>query len=382
MAKKEFQTESKRILDLMINSIYTHKEIFLRELLSNASDAVDKLAYKALTDDGVGLSRSDFKIHLSVDKEARTLTVSDNGIGMTAEELESNLGVIARSGSLQFKEEMAKAHGEEGENGDTDIIGQFGVGFYSAFMVADEITVITKPYGSDTAWRWQSSGADGYTIEPCEKDTVGTDIILHIKPDGEEEQYSQYLEQSRIQRLVKKYSDYIRYPITMEVEKERMKEKPADAPEDYKPEWETYTETDTLNSMVPLWQRPKKDVKQEEYDRFYQDKFGDYLSYQIVSLGMEQWQDTIVEILMKKLRQAAKDTGIKEVAVAGGVSANNGLRNAFREHAAKYGWKIFIPKFSYTTDNAAMIAITGYFKYLDQDFCGIDLPAYSRVTLK
>ena len=277
MAKKEFQTESKRILDLMINSIYTHKEIFLRELLSNASDAVDKLAYKALTDDGVGMNRSDFKIHLAVGKEARTLTVSDNGIGMTEEELESNLGVIARSGSLQFKEEMAKAHGEKGEDsGDTDIIGQFGVGFYSAFMVADEITVITRPYGSDTAWRWQSTGADGYTIEPCDKESVGTDIILHIKPDGEEEQYSQYLEQSRIQRLVKKYSDYIRYPITMEVEKERMKEKPADAPEDYKPEWETYTETDTLNSMVPLWQRPKKDVEQEEYDRFYQDKFGDY----------------------------------------------------------------------------------------------------------
>ena len=165
MAKKQFKAESKRLLDLMINSIYTHKEIFLRELLSNASDAVDKLAYKALTDDGVGMNRSDFKIHLSVDKDARTLTVSDNGIGMTEEELESNLGVIARSGSLQFKEEMAKAHGEEGENGDTDIIGQFGVGFYSAFMVADEITVITKPYGGDTAWRWQSSGADGYTIQ-------------------------------------------------------------------------------------------------------------------------------------------------------------------------------------------------------------------------
>ena len=274
MAKKQFKTESKRILDLMINSIYTHKEIFLRELISNASDALDKLAYKSLTDDGVGLSRSDFKIHLAVDKDARTLTISDNGIGMTQEELENNLGVIARSGSLQFKEEMAKAEGAD--TADTDIIGQFGVGFYSAFMVADHITVTSRAYGSDTAYRWESSGADGYTITPCDKETVGTDIVLHIKEDGEEEQYSQYLEQNRIERLIKKYSDYIRYPITMEMTRERMKEKPADAGEDYKPEWETYTETETLNSMVPLWQRPKKDVTQEEYDRFYQDKFGDF----------------------------------------------------------------------------------------------------------
>ena len=274
MAKKQFKTESKRILDLMINSIYTHKEIFLRELISNASDALDKLAYKSLTDDGVGLSRSDFKIHLAVDKDARTLTISDNGIGMTAEELENNLGVIARSGSLQFKEEMAKAEGAD--SADTDIIGQFGVGFYSAFMVADHITVTSRAYGSDTASRWESSGADGYTITPCDKETVGTDIVLHIKEDGEEEQYSQYLEQNRIERLIKKYSDYIRYPITMEMQRERMKEKPKDAGDDYKPEWETYTETETLNSMVPLWQRPKKDVTQEEYDRFYQDKFGDF----------------------------------------------------------------------------------------------------------
>ncbi len=274
MAKKQFKTESKRILDLMINSIYTHKEIFLRELISNASDALDKLAYKSLTDDGVGLSRSDFKIHLAVDKDARTLTISDNGIGMTQEELENNLGVIARSGSLQFKEEMAKAEGAD--SADTDIIGQFGVGFYSAFMVADHITVTSRAYGSDTAYRWESSGADGYTIEPCQKETVGTDIVLHIKEDGEEEQYSQYLEQNRIERLIKKYSDYIRYPITMEMQRERMKEKPKDAGDDYKPEWETYTETETLNSMVPLWQRPKKDVTQEEYDRFYQDKFGDF----------------------------------------------------------------------------------------------------------
>ena len=272
MAKKQFKTESKRILDLMINSIYTHKEIFLRELISNASDALDKLAYKALTDDGVGLNRGDFRIDLAIDKDARTLTVSDNGIGMTAEELENNLGVIARSGSLQFKEQMAK---EEG-GGDTDIIGQFGVGFYSAFMVADQVTVISRAYGADGACRWQSSGADGYTIEPCERAAAGTDIILHIKPDGEEEQYSQYLDQNRIERLVKKYSDYIRYPIHMEMTRERMKEKPADAPEDYKSEWESYTEDTVLNSMVPLWQRPRKDVTQEEYDRFYEDKFGDF----------------------------------------------------------------------------------------------------------
>ncbi len=269
MAKKQFKTESKRILDLMINSIYTHKEIFLRELISNASDAVDKLAYKSLTDDAVGMSRSDFRIDLIIDKEARTLTVRDNGIGMTREELESNLGVIARSGSLQFKQEMEEA-------GDTDIIGQFGVGFYSAFMVADQVTVITRAYGSDTAWRWESSGADGYTIEETEKDGVGTDIVLHIKEDGEEEQFGQYLDQRRIQRLVKKYSDYIRYPIVMDLEQERMKEKPADAGDDYKPEWETVIESTTLNSMVPLWQRKKKDVTEEEYTQFYQDKFSDY----------------------------------------------------------------------------------------------------------
>ena len=269
MAKKQFKAESKRLMDLMINSIYTHKEIFLREIISNASDAIDKLAYLSLTDDSVKVKRGDLKITVTPDKEERTLTVSDNGIGMTQEELEKNLGTIARSGSLQFKQEMEKDNA-------ADIIGQFGVGFYSAFMVADHITVTSRAYGNDTAYRWESSGADGYTITPCEKDTVGTDIVLHIKEDGEEEQYSQYLDQNRIERLVKKYSDYIRYPITMEMQRERMKEKPADAGDDYKPEWETYTETETLNSMVPLWQRPKKDVTQEEYDRFYQDKFGDF----------------------------------------------------------------------------------------------------------
>ena len=269
MAKKQFKAESKRLMDLMINSIYTHKEIFLREIISNASDAIDKLAYRALTDDTVKTKRSDYRITVSVDKEGRTLTVSDNGIGMTEEELEKNLGTIAKSGSLQFKQEM-----EGGK--DTDIIGQFGVGFYSAFMVADKVTVITRHHGEDAAHCWQSEGADGYTVSECEKDSVGTDVIMHIKPDTEDEKYSEYLETRRLQELVKKYSDYIRHPIRMMVEDYRMKEKPADAGEDYQPEWETVVEEQTVNSMVPLWQRPRSKVKQEEYDRFYQDKFMDW----------------------------------------------------------------------------------------------------------
>ena len=271
MAKKKFKAESKRLLDLMINSIYTHKEIFLREIISNASDAVDKLAYLSLTDDKVGLDRSDFKITVVPDKEARTLTVSDNGIGMTREELENNLGVIAKSGSLQFKKEMEKAE-------DVDIIGQFGVGFYSAFMVADHITVVTRKYGEDQAHRWESDGADGYTITPCEKAEVGTDVIMHIKEDGEEEKYSEFLQEYTLRELVKKYSDYIRWPIRMEVTKSRKKE---DSPED-KPEYESYKEEETLNSMVPLWQRKKSDVTKEEYDKFYQEKFNDYTAPQSV----------------------------------------------------------------------------------------------------
>ena len=274
MAKKQFKAESKRLLDLMINSIYTHKEIFLRELISNASDAVDKLAYKALTDDKVGLNRSDFKITLVPDKEARTLTVSDNGIGMTREEMESNLGTIARSGSLQFKEEMAKQEKAEGDT--TDIIGQFGVGFYSAFMVADQVTVISKAYGADTAWKWESSGADGYTITECEKETPGTDVILHIKANTDDDSYDQYLQPYRLDELVKKYSDYIHYPIVMEMEHTHIKPKPEDAGEDYKPEYETHREWETLNSMVPIWQRPKSEVKPEEYNEFYKEKFGDW----------------------------------------------------------------------------------------------------------
>ena len=227
MAKKEFKAESKRLLELMINSIYTHKEIFLREIISNASDAIDKLAYVALTDDKVGMNRSDFKIVVVPDKENRTLTVSDNGIGMTKEELEHNLGTIAQSGSFQFKKDLSD---EDKTKSDTDVIGQFGVGFYSAFMVSDKITVISKAYGSDKAYKWEAEGADGYTITECEKNSVGTDVIMHIKPDTEDEDYCEYLEEYGLEHLIKKYSDYIRYPIRMEVTKSRQKEKPADAP--------------------------------------------------------------------------------------------------------------------------------------------------------
>lgn len=275
MEKKAFQAESKRLLDLMINSIYTHKEIFLRELISNASDAVDKLAYQALTDDQVGLNRSDFKITITPDQIARTLTISDNGIGMTKEELESNLGTIAKSGSLQFKQDMAAKEQGEGKS-DVDIIGQFGVGFYSAFMVADKVTVISKAYGATEAWRWESEGEDGYTMEPCEKAGAGTDIILHIKSNTEDDHYDEYLEQYRLSDLVKKYSDYIHYPIVMLMHKSRQKPRPEDAGEDYKPEWEDYDAWETLNSMVPLWQRPKSEVKDEEYNQFYKEKYGDW----------------------------------------------------------------------------------------------------------
>lgn len=267
MAKKEFKAESKRLLELMIHSIYTHKEIFLRELLSNASDAIDKLSYRSLTDEGVGLSRGDFAITVTPDAEKRTLTVSDNGIGMSREELEENLGVIANSGTFRFRQELSPE-----KAGDTDVIGQFGVGFYSAFMVADHITVISKKYGEEQAYRWESSGADGYTVDPCEKETVGTDIILHLRDDGDEpDEYSQYLREGTLARLVKKYSDYIRFPIRMEMTHSRRKE---GSPDD-KPEFEDVREWETVNSMVPLWQRKKSDVKREEYDKFYQERFGD-----------------------------------------------------------------------------------------------------------
>lgn len=272
MAKKQFKAESKRLLDLMIHSIYTHHEIFLREIISNASDACDKLCYQALTDESIGLNRKDFKIEIQVNQKERLLTVSDNGIGMDKTDLENNLGMIASSGSYKFKQEL----GEDAK--DTDVIGQFGVGFYSAFMVADEITVITKKFGADTAYMWQSSGADGYTITECDKDEVGTDIIMHIKPDSDDEKYSEFLESWRLQDLVRKYSDYIRFPIRMEVSKTRKK---ADSSEE-KPEYETYSEVETLNSMVPIWQRRKSSVKQEEYEKFYRDKFNDYADPQRV----------------------------------------------------------------------------------------------------
>lgn len=269
MAKKQFKAESKKLLDLMIHSIYTHKEIFLRELISNASDALDKLYYQSLQSGDTGIQRSDFHIDLATDKELRTLTISDNGIGMTKEELETNLGTIAKSGSLAFKKE----HTEPTE--DIDIIGQFGVGFYSAFMVADEVIVTSKAYGSDEAYQWRSKGADGYTVEPTSKDTVGTEIILHIKEDAEGENYSKFLELYMLKNLIKKYSDYIRYPIQTLVSKQRVKED-LETPEGEAPEMETYLELETLNSMEPIWKRNKSDVTKEDYHDYYKNKFGDY----------------------------------------------------------------------------------------------------------
>ena len=262
MATKQFKAESKRLLDLMINSIYTHKEIFLRELISNASDALDKLYYQSLSGALTGISRDEFQIHLSVDKDTRTLTVSDNGIGMSKEELESNLGTIAKSGSLAFKKENE-------QKDDVDIIGQFGVGFYAAFMVADCVTVTSRRFDSDEAWVWTSKGAAGYTVEPGEKESRGTEICLHIKANTEDEDYDEFLQSYRLQALVKKYSDYIRYPIRMETEKSRPKEGSDN-------EYETYTEEETLNSMVPLWKKSKSEVTPEEYNAFYKEKFLDY----------------------------------------------------------------------------------------------------------
>ncbi len=264
MRKKQFKAESKKLLDMMINSIYTHKEIFLRELISNASDAIDKLYFKSLTDDSVGMNRSDFQIRIDTDKDNRTLTITDNGIGMTAEELEQNLGTIAKSGSLNFKKENDTEKAD-----DIEVIGQFGVGFYSAFMVADKVTVVSKAFGSDTANEWVSSGADGYTMTPCEKDTVGTVITLHIKENTENENYDEFIEPYRIQSLVKKYSDYIRYPIVMQMSHQ--------VPDPDK-EGETITEVadETLNSMVPIWRKSKSELKPEDYNEFYKQRFMDY----------------------------------------------------------------------------------------------------------
>ena len=263
METKQFKAESQRLLDLMINSIYTHKEIFLREIISNASDAMDKLAYTALTDDKVGLNRDELKITITRDKDAGMITVSDNGIGMSKDEMEENLGTICKSGSLGFKQAMEK-------NDDIDIIGQFGVGFYAAFMVAASVTVISKKYGEDTAWKWTSKGAEGYTIEESVRSTPGTDVIMTLKADTEDDNFSRFLEEWEIRNLVKKYSDYIRYPIVMEVSRSQ------NVGTSDEPKYETVQEMETLNSMVPLWQKAKKDVTEEEYNGFYQDKFYDY----------------------------------------------------------------------------------------------------------
>lgn len=261
MAKKQFKAESKKLMDMMINSIYTHKEIFLRELISNASDALDKLYFRSLTDDSIKLNREDYQIKLSIDKEHRTLTIEDNGCGMTEKELENNLGTIAKSGSLDFK--------TENQSDDVNIIGQFGVGFYSAFMVSDNVVVKSRAYGANEAYAWSSAGVDGYTVEPCIKDDFGTKIILHIKEDTEAERYSDFLEQYTIMSLVKKYSDFIRYPITMMWETNRLKEGTED-------EYETVVEQRTLNSMIPLWKKNKSEISQEEYNSFYKDQYGDW----------------------------------------------------------------------------------------------------------
>jgi len=262
MRKKQFKTESKKLLDMMINSIYTHKEIFLRELISNASDAIDKLYFRSLTDSSVAVGKENYAIHISVDKAARKLTISDNGCGMSAEDLETNLGTIAKSGSFDFKRENVESEG-------VDIIGQFGVGFYSAFMVADKITVRSKQYGAEVANVWESEGAEGYTIGECDKNSFGTEITLYIKEDSEEEKYSEFLEEYRIRGLIKKYSDYIRYPIKMQVKKSVPKE-------DKEGEYEEKYEIETLNSMVPLWKKAQSEVTEEEYAGFYRDKFFDY----------------------------------------------------------------------------------------------------------
>lgn len=262
MAKKQFKAESKRLLDLMIHSIYTHKEIFLRELISNASDAIDKLYYRSLTENNTGISRDDFEIRIAVDKANRTLTISDNGVGMTREELESNLGTIARSGSLDFKKDNERKE-------DIDIIGQFGVGFYSAFMVSSLVTVVSKAYGEEKAYRWESAGADGYTLAEYDKDHCGTEIILKIKEDTEDEKYDEFLQEYRIRSLIKRYSDYIRYPIRMNVEQRKLKEGTEN-------EFETFMEEQILNSMIPIWRRNKSEIGEEEYNDFYQEKFYDF----------------------------------------------------------------------------------------------------------
>ncbi len=275
---RKFKTESKKLLDLMINSIYTNQEIFLRELISNASDAVDKLYFKSLTDSDIQFGKDELGIDLAFDKDARTITISDNGIGMTADELEKNLGTIAHSGSMEFKQEQKEAEGDDGKKktDDVDIIGQFGVGFYSSFMVAKQVRVVTRAFGEDTAHQWESDGVEGYTISDAERAGHGTDIILTLKDDTDQEKYSDYLSEHRLKDLVHRYSNYVRYPIRMECTKSRQKPKPEDAGDDWKPEYEDYTEVDVLNSRVPIWKRRKSDVKPEEYNDFYKGTFHDF----------------------------------------------------------------------------------------------------------
>lgn len=268
---RKFKTESKKLLDLMINSIYTNREIFLRELISNASDAVDKLYFKSLTDPDIKIAKDDLSIRVAFDKQARTITVSDNGIGMDKDELDRNLGTIAHSDSLEFKSENAEGQGE-----DIDIIGQFGVGFYSGFMVASKVKVVSRAYGSDEAYVWESDGVEGYTVGKAERATHGTDVILTLKEDTDEDDFDSYLSEYRLKSLIKRYSNYVRYPVQMEVEKTRELPKPEDAGDDYKPEYEQYRELDTINSMVPIWKRPKSEVTQEEYNEFYKSDFHDF----------------------------------------------------------------------------------------------------------
>ena len=298
MAKKQFKAESQRLLDLMINSVYTHKEIFLRELISNASDAIDKLYYKILTEKITGVSKKDFYIRLTPDKETRTIKISDNGIGMTKGEMEDNLGTIAKSGSLIFKNEEAGVVSDSADKtdlkaaekaaGKIDIIGQFGVGFYSAFMVSSRIRVVSRAYGEEQAFVWESAGAEGYSIKECEKADVGTEITLTLKEDGDDEKYSDFLTPWRVKALVKRYSDYIRYPIKMNTEKSRRIDPPEGAPEDAEPTYETYEEDDVLNSMVPLWKRQRSKITEEEYADFYKDKFGDFEDpLKVIHTGVE-----------------------------------------------------------------------------------------------
>ena len=296
---RKFKTESKKLLDQMINSIYTNQDIFLRELISNASDAEDKLYFKSLTDSDIQIGRSDLQIRVSFDADARTVTVSDNGIGMDDAELDKNLGTIAHSDSFDFKttqvtsDEEAEAPEEEQEveeraSGDVDIIGQFGVGFYSSFMVAKNVRVVSKRYGSDQAYVWESDGVEGYTISPAQKETHGTDVVLTLKPDTDEDNYSRFLTEHGLKDLIKRYSNYVRYPITLECTHQRQLPKPEDAPEDYTPEWESYTEVETINSMVPIWKRRKSEVSDEEYNEFYKSQFHDFADPQrVISVHAE-----------------------------------------------------------------------------------------------